>query len=64
MGKAFRKPVPQPPRWYWVDNDNCYCCKNRNNCGNCRSLKKFHAQELEKRKREENKKLRMSVLEY
>lgn len=43
MGKARRKMRPQPPRWWTLDNDNCWFCKNRNNCGNCRLLKKQQA---------------------
>lgn len=40
MGKARRKMHPQPPRWWTLDNDNCWFCKkNRNNCGNCKLLK-------------------------
>ena len=31
MGKARRKMRPQPPRWWTLDNDNCWFCKNRNN---------------------------------
>lgn len=33
MGKAKRKMRPQPPWWWTLDNDNCWFCKNRNNCG-------------------------------
>lgn len=43
MGKARRKMRPQPPRWWTLDNDNCWFCKNRNNCGNCRLLKEQQA---------------------
>lgn len=39
MGKAKRKMRPQPPGWWILDNDNCWFCKNRNNCGNCKLLK-------------------------
>lgn len=41
MGKVKRKNAPQPPpKWWMIDNDNCWFCKNRNNCGNCKLLKK------------------------
>jgi hypothetical protein len=40
MGKVKRKMRPQPPKWWMVDNDNCWFCKNRNNCGSCKLLKK------------------------
>lgn len=39
MGKAKRKPRPEQPAWFWFDSDNCWCCKNRNNCGQCKRLK-------------------------
>ena len=44
MGKAKRKQRPQPPRWFNWDTDNCYFCKNRNGCGNCKVLKPFKKQ--------------------
>lgn len=47
MGKAKRKQRPQPPRWFWLDTDNCWFCKNRNNCNQCKLLKQF------RRKRED-----------
>jgi len=34
-----RKPRPQPPKWLFLDNDNCWFCKNRNACGGCKILK-------------------------
>ncbi len=43
MGKAKRKMRPQPPFWWTLDNDNCWFCKNRNNCGRCRILKRQRA---------------------
>ena len=36
-----RKPRPEPPRYYWLDTDNCYCCKNRNGCSGCKFLKEY-----------------------
>ena len=39
MGKAKRKMRPQPPWWWTLDNDNCWFCKNRTNCGGCKLLK-------------------------
>lgn len=41
MGKVKRKQRPQPPWWWNLDNDNCWFCKNRNNCNQCKLLKKF-----------------------
>lgn len=49
MGKAKRKPRPQPPKWYWLDSDDCWCCKNRNNCNQCKRLKQLDT-ELKKQK--------------
>lgn len=48
MGKAKRKMRPQPPLWWTLDNDNCWFCKNRNNCGNCKLLKRQRAEERKK----------------
>ena len=48
MGKAKRKMRPQPPFWWTLDNDNCWFCKNRNNCGRCRILKMQRAEERKK----------------
>lgn len=39
MGKAKRKIRPSPPRYFWLDTDNCWCCKNRNACANCGFVK-------------------------
>ena len=36
-----RKRRPQPPKWFDYDTDNCYKCKNRNNCGGCKFLKRY-----------------------
>ena len=41
MGKAKRKQRPQPPRWFNLDTDCCWFCKNRNHCGSCKLLKRF-----------------------
>ena len=49
MGKAKRKMRPQPPWWWTLDNDNCWFCKNRNNCGSCKLLKEQSAIERKKR---------------
>ena len=51
MGKAKRKMRPQTLRWWTLDNDNCWYCKNRNNCGNCRLLKEQQAISNKKNKR-------------
>ena len=48
MGKAKRKMRPQPPFWWTLDNDNCWFCKKRNNCGRCRILKRQRAKERKK----------------
>ena len=41
MRNKRRKPRPQPPKYYWWDTDNCWCCKNRNGCSGCRFLVKY-----------------------
>lgn len=58
MGKTKRKPRPQPPKWFWLDTDGCWFCKNRNNCNGCRILKHQQALERERWKRKEERKLR------
>lgn len=49
MGKAFRKPRPSMPRWYWLGQDGCWFCKNRNNCGQCKANRDFAKKMLPKR---------------
>ncbi len=39
--KAKRKKVPQPPKWYSCDSDECWECKNRYGCHNCKYIKSF-----------------------
>ena len=36
-----RKPKPEPPKWFFYDNDNCWFCDNRNGCSSCKKLKIF-----------------------
>lgn len=47
MSKAKRKPRPSPPKWFFLDNDNCWWCKNRNNCGSCKLLKQWKRNKIE-----------------
>ena len=63
MGKAFHKPTPSPPHWYWPDSDGCWWCKYRNNqkgCTGCKILKRIVAEQ--KRKQNKNKKLPIDFL--
>lgn len=64
MGKAKRKMRPQPPFWWTLDNDNCWFCKNRNNCGRCRILKRQRAEEKKKQnmKNREFKKMLVATM--
>lgn len=39
--KRKHKPRPEPPNWYFYDNDDCWDCKNRNGCNGCKRLKQF-----------------------
>lgn len=43
MSRKKYKQRPQPPRWFWLDTDNCWFCKgkNRHNCNGCKLLKQF-----------------------
>lgn len=45
MSKPKRKPRPEPPKWFYLDNDDCWFCKNRNNCNQCKLLKQFRREE-------------------
>lgn len=36
MGKPKRKPRPAMPHWWWLDSDECWFCRNRNNCNQCK----------------------------
>nr|DAH81406.1 MAG TPA: antistasin family protein [Caudoviricetes sp.] len=29
------------PRWYWLDTDGCWFCKNKKNCNNCSIVKRY-----------------------
>ena len=50
MKKKYRKPRPQPPRWFWWDNDNCWDCKyNHNKCNSCERLKIFRRKYRDKK---------------
>ena len=52
MGKAKRKPRPQPPRYFWLDADGCWFCKNLNGCGGCKVLKEYIATHQVKKRKE------------
>ena len=41
MGKAKRKPRPSMPRWFWLGQDGCWFCKNRNNCNQCKANRSY-----------------------
>lgn len=36
-----RKAHPEMPYWYWLDQDGCWFCKNKNNCGSCKANRTF-----------------------
>lgn len=41
MGRAKRKPRPSMPYWYWLGQDGCWFCKNRNNCNQCKANRSY-----------------------
>lgn len=41
MGKAKRKPRPSMPHWFWLGQDGCWFCKNRNNCNQCKANRSY-----------------------
>lgn len=57
MSKARRKMRPQPPKWWTLDNDNCWFCKDRNNCNGCKLLKEQRAYENKKQDRKEKRRI-------
>lgn len=40
MGKIKRRKPPEMPYWWWLDQDGCWFCKNRNACSNCNVAKR------------------------
>lgn len=36
MSKARRKPRPEMPHWFWLCQDECWFCRNKNNCSSCK----------------------------
>lgn len=41
MPNKRRKWRPEPPRWFHLDNDNCWWCKrDYQTCGGCSRMKK------------------------
>lgn len=60
MGKARRKPRPSMPRWWWLEQDGCWFCKNKNNCNSCgvnkREAKAIRKHRLRQEQREIKKK--------
>lgn len=48
MRKKRRKP-PQMPKWFWWCMDGCWCCKDRNNCNNCKEVRKYRKKFLPKK---------------
>lgn len=49
MGKAIRKPRPSMPRWWWIDRDGCWGCKNTNNCNQCKGARAYTKEYREKK---------------
>ena len=59
MSKAWHKPKPTPPNWYWLDSDGCWWCKYRNNqkgCTGCKILKRIVAEQKERQRKKEKHK--------
>lgn len=58
MGKAKRKPLPQPPHHWWLTTDGCWFCKNKNNCNSCKALKEQSVSDRRRRIKRENNLIR------
>lgn len=41
MTAKKRKKKPSPPWYFYLDTDDCHRCKNKNNCGACKFLKRY-----------------------
>ena len=46
---ARRKPRPSMPYWFWLNQDGCWFCKNRNNCNQCKANRKYAKECLPKK---------------
>ena len=61
--KKKRKMRPEPPKYFWLDVDDCWFCKKKNACGGCKVIKKYIAEkQLTKRKVEREKKKKFDFL--
>jgi len=63
MGKAKRKVRPAVNQWmcYAILDDNCYGCKNRNNCSSCKPVRSaFKKYDKYAKKRDKQQKLKMN----
>lgn len=50
------KPRPEPPRWYFWDNDECWDCNiNWNGCNSCKKLKHFRHEYRDRKDSEKEK---------
>lgn len=69
MGHHARKPCPAMPRWYWLGQDGCWFCKNKNNCSQCKPnrayLKQYGAKKIKgKTASSKNRQRKESLDEY
>ena len=55
MGKAKRKVHPQPPWYFWYDVDDCWFCKKKNACGNCKVAKQYIAEKQNTKRKVERR---------
>lgn len=52
MTNKRRKLRPEPPPYFFFESDNCWFCKNRNNCSGCKVLKQAVAHQKENKRKE------------
>lgn len=51
-----RKKRPAPPKWWTLDNDSCWMCKEKHKgCGGCSYLKKEMKEMFPKKQDRQNK---------
>lgn len=41
MKIKYRKKKPSSPKWMASDTDNCWRCKRKSGCSNCKFLKQY-----------------------
>lgn len=51
------KVRPDPPRWAWI-GECCWNCPRRDGCGECKTAKRYVAEQKERRDRSDKRRLK------